>query len=250
VWPVLRPHVPFSPRLAQLDKKVISLKISSSFLASENIDSATLEQALYFLVQVGRISAAMMIASKFSGKMTTKAGNIILSGSLLPRRSRRSVRQVRHACTRLEMLVEKLGFVPDHITFNLLMKALLRWKNITPTPVLRALFSRLTISGYPLPEEFKRELTALSKGTAQDTLKDSLPIDLKSFPTNVSFNKHSRPLYCMFIKAFKMRGDRENARRISNALRVLNLQDKHEREFREEARRLGRIRARERRKAS
>lgn len=248
IWPILRGRVPFSPRLAQAEKKIISLKISSNLGQAKEVDYTTLERAIFFLVQNGRISMAMRLADKMAPSITTKAGNIILSGSLLPRPGRRSRRQIRHACSRLEQLVKERGFIPDRITFNLLIKALLRWPSVTPLPILQSLFERLTVSGYDIPQDIKDTLRIDPRRMTQTDSQITLPIDLKSFPSKVSFRKHTRPLFQMFVKAFKNRGDIYNAKRIAVALHRMALEDRAEWEKREEARRLGRIRAREKRR--
>ena len=128
------------------------------------------------------------------------------------------------------------------------MKALLRWPSVTPLSVLQSLFERLTISGYDIPQELLETLRLDPRRMSQAESQIALPVDLKSFPTKVSFRKHTKPLFKMFIKAFKSRGDVYNAKRISMALHRMNVEVREERERRDEARRLGRIRAREKRR--
>ncbi|KAL5526443.1 hypothetical protein ACEPAF_8166 [Sanghuangporus sanghuang] len=264
VWPVLKDHIPFHPRLAQLNKKVISLKLSSQLQKMGRLDEKTLERAVHLLVDAGRITSAVKLLNKHSpDKVPTKAGNIILSASLRPTRKGR--RQVRHASTRLAQLIEERGFVPDRVTLNLLMKALLRWKSITPTSTIRALFDKLLINGYPMPENMptvpsgpvaastpeqhntppatrSRSLFGTDGSTSK---RKSLPVNLQAFPKHISFTRHTRPLYKMFVKALEARGDREGAARITNVLRQVEEKEMQQIAIRAEARRFGRIKARE-----
>ena len=45
-----------------------------------------------------------------------------------------------------------------------------------------------------------------------------LPLDISSFPERLSFSKHIRPLYRMFMKAFKRKGDKYGARSVRRVL--------------------------------
>ena len=267
VWPVLKDHIPFHPRLAQLEKKIISLKLSSNLNKAEKLDERTLERAVYLLVSSGRITSAIKLLRKHSpDNISTKAGNIILSASLLSKHKGR--RQVRHSAKRLAQFVEERGFVPDRITLNLLMKSLLRWQSLTPTSTIRALFDKLVMNGYPMPDNFPAAgigpvaTSALGQPKPQRTVssrtlfgteltpsaREAIPINLQEFPKHISFRRHTEPLYKMFIKALKGRGDPEGAARIRRVLKEVEAKEERQLAFRNEARRLGRIRAREKRR--
>ncbi|KAH8104363.1 hypothetical protein DFH11DRAFT_1713291 [Phellopilus nigrolimitatus] len=264
-WPLLRNHIPFHPRLAHQNKKIVSLKLSTSLRSQRDLDEKSLESAILMLVKVGRITAALKLLDRLSPTISTKVGNIILSASLLPRRSRRHRRQVRHASMRLSQLVQKRGFVPDRVTLNLVMKALLRWESITPSKTLRVLFDKIVENGYPGPmmssvsSTFSREQATSTPippspvknsyslfGTDASSAHGTLPVDLGAFQSDVSFNRHTRPLYKMFVQAFKARGDRESAHRVIGVLRELQARATYEQEKRELSRRAGRMKARNR----
>ncbi|KAI5116769.1 hypothetical protein M0805_007850 [Coniferiporia weirii] len=259
VWPLMRDHIPFHPRLAFLDKKILSLKLSSSLRKRQKLDEQTLEHAVYILVGMGRITSALKLLDRFSPTISTRAGNIILNASLRPRRSRTHYRQIRYASARLTQLVGEKGFVPDRVTLNIVMKSLLRWQNFAPKATLRALFSRLVAEGYPghevdtvaLSPALVRPAATPSSRLRRDpssmavtSSRDALPVYLKGFKDRISFKYHTRPLYRMFVKAFKVRGDREGVRHVLSILRELKMRVAHERAQRAQARYAGRIKAR------
>ena len=263
IWPLMRAHIPFHPRLALLDRKVLTLKLNNAFKKEKTLDEKTLEHAIYLMVNAGRITSAIKLSERFQPKISTKAGNIILSASLRPKRSRRNRRQIRHASARLTKLVEQRGFEPDRVTLNLLFKALLRWKNITPPVILRALFDKLVVSGYPLPvrapPEGTRNLVGIGRRNSQqpvglfgvsNSTVAQLPVDLKPLAKGISFAKHTRPLYRMFKKAFEARGDTEGAQRVASLLRSVKMVAAHEYQKRERARQMGRMLAKKRRTGS
>ncbi|KLO17166.1 hypothetical protein SCHPADRAFT_926093 [Schizopora paradoxa] len=260
-WPSLRRFLRFNPKLAQLDDNVMSLKLTSAI--RKRIDSRltfptddrTLEGTVFSLVRLGRIRAAMKfvdaaLASSSKSvtikpkRMPTKVGNIILAGSLLPRRKRRGARQLRHATTRLSFLVEHRGFVPDRVTLNLVLKALLRWPRLASAQSLRTLFDRLVASGYPgltgSPGDhgvFGTEKDDEGGFQSSFVLKDGMA-------GGISFARHTRPLYRMFATAFRARGDREAALKVQDALRTARARADFERVRREYHRREGRKRKR------
>ena len=47
IWPILRGRVPFNPRLPELNRTVVSLKISSNLTNAEKVDNETLERAMH-----------------------------------------------------------------------------------------------------------------------------------------------------------------------------------------------------------
>lgn len=266
-WPTLSRFVRFRPKLALEDKRVISLQLSSAIKSlrhrESGVDEQTLERIASILVRIGRNSAALKILDIYSKKtkegkpsISTRAGNIILGASLLPKRNRRNLRQFEHAARRLQKLIQERGFVPDRITLNILMKSLLRWENLTPADTLRELFDKLVKSGFaklsapvgffdsvskpPSSEEegAPRGLPSsaedvLSIKTAVINQRDGtrtphrLNIRLSPFAAHskrASFDLHIRPLYKMFVKAFYARGDKDAARGVLESLRLLQAQ--------------------------
>ncbi|THH06452.1 hypothetical protein EW145_g4079 [Phellinidium pouzarii] len=237
VWPSMRNYIPFHPRVPLLDKSLLFLRLSASLQRQANVDEKSLERAVHLLVSVGRITSALKLLDRFSPIISTKIGNIILSGSLRPRHSRRQYRQVRHASARLSQLVQKREFVPDRVTLNLVVKALLRWQTFIPKTKLRVLFDKFIMGGYPGSEMISTSSLSASTldqhktaspppergpfGTSASSKHSGLSLNLKAFPTQVSFKRHARPLYRMFVKAFRLRGDDEGARRVSGMLRGL-----------------------------
>lgn len=270
-WPTLSRFVRFRPKLALEDKRIVSLQLSSALNSlrqrESGVDEQTLERIASILVRLGRSSAALKILDIYSKKtkdgkpsISTRAGNIILGASLLPKRNRRNLRQFEHAARRLQRLIQERGFVPDRITLNILMKSLLRWENLTPADTLRELFDKLVKSGFATlsapvgffdsakppsseeagaprgppssAEDMLSIKTAVINQRDQTRTPHRLNIRLSPFIAHskrASFDLHIRPLYKMFVKAFYARGDKDAARGALESLRLLQAQAMKER---------------------
>lgn len=238
-------RTPPKPR-KNVSADIITLKLMNSVSKTAKIDPKSLERVLYILIRSGRFLAAQKILNRIGvSGFTTKAGNIMMTGSFVPRRSLRNKRQVQHIMRRLTSLIGERGFVPDRVTLNLLIMARLRWDSVTNKEAARILFDRLICAGYPdgsglQPRDgpFQTEQTAsVPKPEDIGTPRQIL----------MSYSRHIRPLYKIFIKAFIDRGDYEAARTVKTILENVRKEMSAEAGRREQARMMGQIKAHERR---
>ncbi|KIJ66702.1 hypothetical protein HYDPIDRAFT_85409 [Hydnomerulius pinastri MD-312] len=190
----------------------------SSFLRRSNYDGSALEFMMEELLSSGRVLAAKHAFARaspaISSKRCTALGNLLLHGvSRQP--TPRNGRRVRKILTLLEELVKKHGFKPDRVTVNIMLKTMVTWWSMFDHRRLRALFDQLVRGGYPAAE-FTPQRPPF--GTPPRPSPNSLGFSkLASF---ISFERHSRPLYKTFIKAFYLRGDIEAARKVVRILKV------------------------------
>jgi hypothetical protein len=145
----------------------------------------------------------------------TWLGNTVLNGALHRTKSKHA-RLVRHVLRNREQLEEKVGFVQDRVTVNILVKVLLRWKTFMNGPQIRRLFDHMVRSGYPAPARW-RKAGGVPFGTAVGGAGEGALNMLKLSPF-VSFERHVRPLYKMFIKALQLQGDSFGARTVIGIL--------------------------------
>ena len=101
----------------------------------------------------------------------------------------------------LNELMKKYAFVPDRVTVNTLVKAYMQWTAGLTHEHLRALFDHFVRIGYPTGG------AVAQGGVPFGTVEGPPPVYLPEVDSPLSFAKHVRPLYKMFIKAFYRRGD-------------------------------------------
>lgn len=201
------------------------------------------ECSLQELLKSGRLLAAKHIfacaaATVPSGRCTA-LGNILLHG-VSRRPTPRNGRRVRKVLVLLENLVRNYDFRPDRMTANILIKVMMNWRSAFDSPRLRELFDQLVRSGYPAADYSPLHPPF---GTRQTQFSGSSGFSkLSSF---VSFEKHSRPLFKMFIKAFYLRNDVEAARKVVGIFKVEEHKNAMAKEARQRARTRGRIKAAE-----
>jgi hypothetical protein len=189
-----------------------------AILTRSPMDGPSIRLAVQILVRVQRPLAARKLFERTKNELDsqtrTAIGNIILHGALL-RPSVRNRQQVRKVLHTLGSLVKQHGFVPDQVTANILLKAMLRWSTRVDSGKLRALFGSLVKVGY-LPGDRSTGGGLSSRGPF------SLPdgIQLPGLPGDASFEKHVRPLYKMFIKAFQLRDDVDAATTVTGYLQA------------------------------
>ena len=149
------------------------------------------------------------------------ASNTLLTGFLRHSR-RRNARQLRDLLKLLNRLVTEDGFVPDRVTLNILLKSILRWRIPVDSQKLRVLFDRVVSSGYPTsyfdptPKWQLRLVmhkTELPFGTPTVLVRPLPPMVRGSSALGgpLEFERHVRPLYKMFVRAFRDRKDWEAA---------------------------------------
>lgn len=196
-----------------------------SFLSSprrnQNIDVNDPRHILQLLTRAGRHSAAIKlfgrIRQEYSPGIQTALGNIILNASL-----RRSPRyghgRMRQALSTLKLLISKHDFKPDRISVNILIKAILLWKQEVDWYVVRALFDRMVRGGYPMGGIVG--LGEVPFGTEDGEMVLG-GVVLPKLDSRVDFRRHVRPLYRMFVKALFLRGDEVGARRVVGILKLV-----------------------------
>ncbi|KDQ56962.1 hypothetical protein JAAARDRAFT_207324 [Jaapia argillacea MUCL 33604] len=195
--------------------------------------------ALHMTLQAGRIRAALKlfdrVRSEIDPPLRTVLGNMILHTHLL-RRSVRNARQVRKILSSLDSLIKEHGFIPDRVTANIVVKAILRWDTAVDADLVRGLFDHLIRNGYPAGSRGGKA----PFGTAPSAFPHKFR--LPTIDQQLSFKRHVRPLYRMFIKAFHLRGDFHGAKVVIGILRDVKRQKMGEMEIRERARQRGRRR--------
>jgi hypothetical protein len=139
---------------------------------------------------------------------------------------------MRKVLSVLDLLVQKYSFVPDRITINILLKSLLLWDKAIGSDKLKALFDHMMRSRYAGHDAEAPFGTPLS------------PHGSAHLPSFVSFERHIRPMYKMFIKAFHVRGDVQFAQIVIGILKAEERAMLERRDIRFRARQVGRVRAR------
>jgi len=147
--------------------------------------------------------------------MQTALGNVILDGQVSHTKSRGS-RNVSGVLRALCLLVQEYGFVPDRVTTNTIVKAVLRWPAVLDAALVRRLFDYFVSSGYP------GEGVGVPFGSGDAEMKKAgvvlgTPIPMPK--SKISFTRHVVPLYKMFIKALYLRKDVAGARKIVGILK-------------------------------
>ncbi|KIK99146.1 hypothetical protein PAXRUDRAFT_575345 [Paxillus rubicundulus Ve08.2h10] len=218
----------------------VSLRLSS-FLRRSSYAGPWLERAIQELVNSRRVLAAKHVFACVSpmilSKRCTALGNILLHGvswQPLPRNGRR----VRKTLALLDELIKIHGFQPDRVTVNIVLKVMLSWRSVFDSRRLRALFDQFVRGGYPAAEYSPQRPPF---GTPPVQWSNSL--NLSNLPSFISFERHSRPLFKMFIKAFYLRHDVEAARKVVGILKEEAHRNTMTKEARQWARSEGRIKA-------
>ena len=172
-------------------------------------DNHGLRLAAQILVRARRLAAAKKLFARtrdqLDSETRTTIGNIILHGASL-RTSRQSRQRMRTVLDTLSHL-KGHGFVPDKVTANIMLKAILRWNNAIDAPKMRAIFNKMVELGH-LPVGKVLDDGVSSMPPASEPTSKQPPAD------DAAFRRHIRPLYRIFIKAFYLRGDIRAARTV------------------------------------
>ena len=199
--------------------------------------STDARETVSLLVRIRHYDTAMKLYAKHHSeldpKINTVIGNIILNGIVEGRQFTHG-RLVRRVLRTADQLSKECSFVPDQVTVNTILKAILRWTSGFHAKRLRTLFDALVHEGYPVAKQFRRE-----NGVPFSSPPSLSGLNIPS-PLHVSFSKHIRPLYKMFIKAFYTRGDVGAAKAVVGILKEEEVRDLEERERRTKAREDGR----------
>jgi hypothetical protein len=181
------------------------------------LDDPLSREAFCALLRAGRLQATRQrfkhIAYTLSDHQRTTLGNQVLHGYVSTRRTRNR-RHVRRVLWALGSMVAQDGVIPDRVTVNILIKATLLWTKLVDSAKLRRLFDHLVACGYGMPSVLGGK--QLSNGS--DGKLPTLPL-LPNISGPISFAKHLRPMYRLFVKAFRIRGDHTAAKVV---VRMLN----------------------------
>ncbi|KAL1754007.1 hypothetical protein FB107DRAFT_216604 [Schizophyllum commune] len=236
--------------------------------------------AILSLLHAGRINAARRAYRQSQGVLDTRTrtalGNAIIARAFVRGRtvldalasdestsevkadeptaqlsaSRRGCDLVRNVVRTRDSLVRSAGFIPDGVTTNLVLKALLQWRSLSSNE-LAALFDHVMRDVVWREQPVFGGGTALhrqrgaarraedrsggaqkgagggSGGHAQDVNQARAMLELLGpLPRATSFARHVRPMLKMFIKAFYQRGDWGAARSVWRVLKAKEDKDR------------------------
>jgi hypothetical protein len=198
----------------------------------------TIRHAVSLLVRARRLSLARKLfrdsLPHLDLKTKTAIGNIILHGPMcsLDLRNRSLVGYVLRTN---DLLVNEFGFTPDRTTVNVIIKAMLRWESMFDASHVKQIFDQMVHQGYPVPDRWRRK-----HGVPFDTPRSATNgLSNMVLPPHISFTRHIRPMYKLFIKALYLRNDRAAAKLIIGILKILEIQHMRELEKRNQAQREG-----------
>ncbi|KIK25510.1 hypothetical protein PISMIDRAFT_677134 [Pisolithus microcarpus 441] len=205
------------PSERSIPRNLVSLKLSS-FLRNLSHKDPTFDYLFGELLKSGRVGAAKRIfagvAPVASSSRRTDLGNLLLHGvSTQP--TPRNRRRLRKLLSLIEDLTRQCGFQPDRVTVNIIIKAMISWRAMFDNVRLRALFNHLIRGGYPPGDYSSQTLPFESPSAGRPLVMEKIGLS-----SHVDFERHVKPLYRMFVKAFYVRGDIEAARRVAEILSV------------------------------
>jgi hypothetical protein len=181
--------------------------------------SLNVRNSLKMLARAQGIGLAQRVFSKVrelhDEGTQTALGNVILDARVVHTKSR-NARHLDGVLRTLRLLIQEHGFVPDRVTTNIIVKAALRWPTVLDAAHARRLFDYFVWSGYP------REGTGVPFGSSDAAMRElavvlGTPIPMPK--SKMSFARHVKPLYKMFIKALYLRKDVAGARTVVGILK-------------------------------
>ncbi|KAF8896575.1 hypothetical protein BD779DRAFT_1668340 [Infundibulicybe gibba] len=218
----------------------MSLRVVPLLLRGDPARAPNVTHAVSILVSAKRILAARKLFARthrdLDPKSKTLIANIILHG-YLNRPHSQNARLVRHILRTKAFLEAEYAVVSDQVTTNIVIKALLQRPAFLDATRVRTVFDHLVRCGYPAGGT---PAAVVPFGTRAAAIPGGLRLPAPAPPT--SFNKHIRPLYKMFIKAFYLRGDIHAAKTVVGILQREAAAAAYELAKRNHARRLGRVR--------
>ncbi|KAA1467598.1 hypothetical protein DENSPDRAFT_793010 [Dentipellis sp. KUC8613] len=207
----------FSPR------RRLGFQIHKLLKGPKQVDISVddLFQGLSILARVRGIKAAKAIYARLAPahdeRTRTALGNVLLDVSTSRRKFR--VSAVRHA-------LATPGFTPDRVSMNIVVKALLR---TLPAHDVRALFDLFVSRGYPAGSHFPEGTRPFATEEALPGVLDELGLPVDVCGEELSWKRHVRPLYRMFVTALFGRGDTVGARLVVGILKELEGEEGHKR---------------------
>ena len=180
-------------------------------------DGPAVQFAMRILVRAGRILAAKRLFFRtrelLDPPVRTSLGNVILDGYTCQLHTQNG-RHMRKVLLVYESLIQEGNLVPDRVTVNTMLKAILRWRQGMDSVNLRALFDHMVRNGYPGGEGLRSGQVPFDSIISTHHVFRLPPLE-----SSIVFERHVRPMLKMFIKAFHVRGDVAAASRVIGILK-------------------------------
>lgn len=183
-------------------------------------------QVIQILMRVRRTPVSLEVYNNVrkmsSPAIQTAMGNTILNGKL----RRKSQRDTMRTCIRvLNHLISETGFVPDRVTVNILIKAVLLWRTRVNTYAVRALFDKVVRLGYPTGGVVPEGEVLFGNDGGPIVNEVVLP----NLETRIDYKRHVEPLYKMFAKAMYLRGDFAGGLKVVGIMKLVRKEDEKRR---------------------
>ncbi|KAK0464749.1 uncharacterized protein EV420DRAFT_1303136 [Desarmillaria tabescens] len=183
-------------------------------------DVASIKLAIYILTKANRPIAARNLYAQslpyLDIQARTHVGNMILHRTFQSFRMR-NAQLVRKVVANRDYFVKRFGFVEDRVTLNIILKAVLRWTTAVDAAAARMLFDEMVRLGYPVDARWLPRGGDVPFSTPSES---RIGFTTPELDADISFEKHVRPMYKMFITAFFRRGDVEAARLVVGILKT------------------------------
>ncbi|KAK0487197.1 hypothetical protein IW261DRAFT_595858 [Armillaria novae-zelandiae] len=190
-----------------------------STLRENPSDVASIKLGIYILTKAQRPVAARKLYARslqyLDVPARTHVGNMILHRTFQSFRIR-NAQLVRKVIANRDYFVKRFGFLEDRVTLNIILKAVLRWKTAVDAFAVRMLFDEMVRLGYPV------DVRWLTRGDVPFSTppESGIGFTIPELDADISFERHVRPMYRMFITAFFQRGDIEAARLVVGILKT------------------------------
>lgn len=183
-------------------------------------DVASIKLGIYILTKAQRPVAARNLYTRslqyLDVPARTHVGNMILHRTFQSFRIR-NAQLVRKVIANRDYFVKRFGFVEDRVTLNIILKAVLRWKTAVDASAVRMLFDEMVRLGYPVDARWLPQGEDVPFSTPSESM---IRFTIPELDPDISFERHVRPMYRMFITAFFQRGDVEAARLVVGILKT------------------------------
>ncbi|THV03186.1 hypothetical protein K435DRAFT_297955 [Dendrothele bispora CBS 962.96] len=189
-----------------------------------SINVPAFKSTFFILINSKRPIAALRLfqshVSSLDPTSKTWFGNVFLHRLLRYSTRTRNERGIKKVFETKRFLTRRMGFEEDRVTVNIIVKALLRWKHVFDAENVQALFDNLVRSGYPAAARWRRKNNVPFGTRATSGVSSSVASSwLSNLSSEISFERHTKPLYKMFIKAFHVRQDVSSAQTVVGILK-------------------------------
>ncbi|KAI5990211.1 hypothetical protein EDD15DRAFT_2370112 [Pisolithus albus] len=152
-----------------------------------------------------------------SSSCRTDLGNPLLHGvTVSTQPTPRNCHQLRKLLSLIEDLTRECGFRLDRVAVNIIIRAMISRRPAVGNVRLRALFNHLIGGGHPPGDYSSQTLPFESPSAGRPLVMEKIRLS-----SHVDFERHVKPLYHMFVKAFYVRGNVEAARRVAEVVSTL-----------------------------